>query len=198
MNERTPLRSYTPAPVAPRHQLRKRHSEEFRLHVKQELAVIDMVEIPEKTRLHVHELLRDAMARTSQICVLLAFYMYSDDESKWERVADTERWERELKACGGRMREPVPVARDQLTLDVHRHTTLHTVVASVMNYVGSEMDSPLHLIVSRQRVTMPCAPDPENSVWWKRYWSHERTATYYKILVDFSQSKPMHEVRIMT
>ena len=59
---------------------------------------------------------------------------------------------------------------------------------------ASGMTSPMHCIVSKQRLTLECKPAPDAPTLWGRLFGWTQEACYYKLVVDFSQTEPQHQV----
>ncbi len=168
----------------------KRLSGEFGVQAKRELALVDSLRIQQPVREQVHALLNDAFMRGHLTCVLLAFCI---SEEEFQQVAEPEKWEQSTEQR--RLYDEREISENQLALDVRRFEQHHLLIASVMLYLKREMTSHMHLIISRRRVALRQEPNPQHSSFWKRHWAYERDARYYKILVDFAQSEPMHELK---
>lgn len=168
---------------------RQRLSGEYGLQAKRELALIDSLRIPKEAQEAVHKLLQDAFMRSQLTCVMLAFCIIEQQEI--EAVEEPDKWEQEQQ--GKRLYEEREISENQLTLDVRRFAQYHQLIGSVLLYLQREMQSRMHVIISRRRVVLQYPAQSTHTTWWKRFMSYEREARYYKIMVDFAQSEPMCE-----
>lgn len=178
----------TENPTLIKRRSRQRLSGEYGLQARRELALIDSLRIPKEAQETVHRLLNDAFMRSQLTCVLLAFCIIEQQEI--EAVSEPEKWEQDK-----RLYAEDDFSQDKLTLAVLPFPQYHQLIGSLLRYLQHEMQSPMHVIISRRRVVLQCSPQSTHSTWWKRFLPFEREARYYKIMVDFTQSEPMCELK---
>ena len=167
----------------------KRLSAEFVAQAKQELALIDSLQLPEPTVRQVQALLNHALQSSRLTSVLLAFCLV---EGAFVQVPEPDKWEK----SGPRLRlhEECEISRNQLTLDVRHLEAHHRLIAAVIKHLQDNMVSQYHLIISRRRFTETHST-MEKYYWWQRHVERERDGYYYKVLVDLSQSEPLYELK---
>lgn len=113
-------------------------------------------------------------------------------DERFVDVPDTS----ELDSVSDTKGKALAISWDQLTLDLQPFVEEHKRVASVLLSL-QRMKSPMHCVVSRQRLRWECKPSEQAPTLWGRLFGWTQEALYYRLVVDFSQTEPRHEIREM-
>lgn len=149
-----------------------------------EQRLVRQLRAPHELEQQLHARIGAAVNQGHVTAVVLAWMLLED---KFIEVPEPGQFEQDShKACA--------ISWDQLTLDLQPYVEEHKRVASVLLCL-QHMTSPMHCIVSRQRLRWECKPSEEAPHWWGRLFGWTQEATYYRLVVDFSQTEPRHETR---
>jgi len=148
-----------------------------------ELSLINSLRIVQHAQQVVTRRINDALGKELGAVVVLAFTIV---DGVFGEVVDTDVFETSSTV---RMQRAVAITTDQMCLEIMAHPQHHKFVASVLLHLQRECESPLHTIISKQRLRTETGP------WWQRLFNQERDGHYYKLVVDFTQTRPSHEVQ---
>ena len=197
LHERTPLKNKQtkerffiltkyerPEEPPPQQKLTRKKSQTFAdTQIKHESNMIQSLAILQHTELAVNDIIRRATNEENITPLIMAFCIVGDVYSNIEltRVKSFEESPHYVLSENG----PRAISEDQLCIDMLKFPVQYKKMASVLIYLHS-LESPMHTIIQKHQLKVK----NESDSFFDRWMTPFHTGHYYKLLVNFAQTKP--------
>jgi hypothetical protein len=170
-----------------RQKIRPNISDEYMEQLNNELALINSLTIQPEQAERIDAIVENSFSASLYSVPIFAFIII---ENRVCQIDLMDIFESSLISLG----QKKEITKNQLCLDIENYPSCHRIVASILLYLENKKPSPFHYIISRQAIVKRCKPSMNASTWWGQYISHEADGFYYKIRVDWTQTKPMNTI----
>lgn len=181
--------SNPPQPVIAKEKKKKKIliTPEYKEQIERERALIESLTISKDTLEIINTNVENSFIEPQYTAHIYAFAII---EGVVKNIDSTTRYESRLIS----MEAPRDLSRNQLCLDIEKYPECHRMIASIILHLENNKPTPLHYVISRQRITQRCKPSIYAESLWGQYFNHEASGYYYKIRVDWTQTKPMNTI----
>jgi hypothetical protein len=170
-------------PPAERKLTRRKSQNALSEQVKHESNMIQSLAILHHTELAVNDIISRATTEENITPLIMAFCIVGDVYRNIEltRVKSFEESPHYVLSEIG----PRAISEDQLCLDMLKFPGQYKTLASVLIYLHS-LESPMHTIIQKHQLKIK----NESDSFFDRWMTPFHTGFYYKLLVNFAQTKP--------
>lgn len=162
-------------------------TDEYKEQINREICLIESLTISNDIIELINSFIENSFASQQYIAHIFAFTII---ENSVRQIEDTIRYESRLVS----IEKARDISRNQLCIDIENHHQCHRTVAGILIHLENMKPSPLHAIISRQRIIQRCKPSIHATTFWGQHFNHEADGFYYKIRIDWTQTKPMHTI----
>jgi hypothetical protein len=142
-----------------------------------EKSMLHSLTIIANTERQINEKIRDALKERNVTPVLVAFTLMHD---RYTVVEDTKKFEQSTQYTMNDA-ERKAISENQFCIDMQSFPFEYKSIASIFIYLR-QGQSPMHIVIMRQPI--------RNESFFIKFFIPSIVGYYYKILVDFSQTKP--------